>query len=1620
MTSRLDRLVLLLDSGSTQGIRESAARNLGDIQREYPEEFGYLIRRVKRFLRSKSGETRWAAAVAVREIVRNVCGEDYDVEDEENKDEKVQDENEGRLTFEAYDLERVLNDGKLLVASSGDEYDQDVSELTADLKEQRKMMMQRLGLGAQFMESLVEESDFVKVEEDEERVEMEGLSARERNRLKRMKKNKKRVNAEELMKVGKKAKTEEGEGEMKGEDGEWKFQRLCEEFCVEIFDTNWNVRHGAVLGLSEIIREHGRDGGKRKGLSKEKNEEKHERWSVDVGLRLVSLLALDRFADYIDDSISVPVRETGGQCLGLLMRCVSDENVKRIMGLLVELSENEHWEVRLSGLLGIKYILGVRRDLFSELKPIVYGVIIEALKSEEDDIKKAGAESMYAIVEYLKDEKEQVMNILSDNMKELDDLTCSTESIMRLLSKLVTLSEMGGEIVTTTTATATTSPCQPPITSTTPPSNPSNPSLYLNKFLPNMFQFFRHSIIGVRMSVLESIEGMMNTLTIKEVERELMNELIEKLIENSLKEENKMILDKSLDLMKKIKKFEIEIEKIEKFIERVLIQVENEVEMDIRVFGEDVLIRNRIYSFKMISVLINESNYNKIIKFLSLIEKKNLNFYLLNYFMEVKGEADGENGENGEEKGEVTGEGEVHGEGKGEGEVNGEVNGNVSDQLQPLQPQLPQPQLPQLYREVAVEVAVKVKNDVNLALNQVVRPLMFCLRREENKEILEIVSNSIVKVFKKFKKEKIIKNLIEMKNEASRNVLKLIVREFGNNLHEISIFNQIISLEGLEVEKGVEKAEEKKEGEPTTSIETTTSTSIETTSTVNTTTTIETSTPTTTNSPTQPTPTLTTSPFSLLEVLEVVSGELDNVYLNKIPIEKIINLIKNRNENAIKIFINLLKRDEKYFRDLKDLIKEIYEFKFGILDLIELILKENILIDSISNEIIIPILSLMSDSNKEIRNKSCFCFGELIQIILLNKNRNINNDFIDCLLDNKKIKNYEIPTEINATLRKYQQEGVNWLLFLQEYGLHGALCDDMGLGKTLQTICAVSAVQFKNNKIPSLVVCPPSLIGHWENEIKSFSSFLKPLQFHSKNKKDWPLNQSTSNYNVFICSFDFLRNNLHYFKKFNYNYFILDEGHVIKNPKTKISLAVKSIVAKHRLVLTGTPIQNNILELWSIFDFLMPGFLGSEQEFNEKYVKPIKMKINENKMGDRVKSEVRVKGESDVKIKGEVKMNEAGVIALDGLHRQMLPFMLRRIKDQVLNDLPPKIMQDYYCSLSKIQSKIYEQIELDEIHVFQSLQELRRLITHPLLLKDERIEGEKGEVSGKGEVVKGEEVKVKGKGKSKATKDVKNAKVVKGVKGVKDVKEVKMETNSLPTSVPSNSSLMSQLEVSGKFVALKQLLIDCGISPDNNLSPHRILIFVQLKSTLDLIENILFKPHFPFISYLRLDGSVDSTKRIDIVSKFNSDPSIDCLILTTQVGGLGLNLTGADTVIFMEHDWNPMKDLQAMDRAHRIGQKKVVNVYRLICKDTLEEKILNLQKFKLAVANSVVNEQNSSTSSMNTSELIDLFKKENNKKVVNKNKKLSLNQLLEELENEQDQEQDYSVTTADEFFNSIK
>jgi TATA-binding protein-associated factor len=235
------------------------------------------------------------------------------------------------------------------------------------------------------------------------------------------------------------------------------------------------------------------------------------------------------------------------------------------------------------------------------------------------------------------------------------------------------------------------------------------------------------------------------------------------------------------------------------------------------------------------------------------------------------------------------------------------------------------------------------------------------------------------------------------------------------------------------------------------------------------------------------------------------------------------------------------------------------------------------------------------------------------------------------------------------------------------------------------------------------------------------------------------------------------------------------------------------------------------------------------------------------------------------------------------------------------------------------------------MHIFQALQYIRKLCNHPLLVL--------------------------------SPKHANYNKYIHQIGGEQNIRQI----NNAP-----------------KLAALKQLLNDCGIGAEQEsendplltgaVSQHRALIFCQLKSMLDIVENDLLKTHLPSVTYLRLDGSVEANSRHDIVQKFNRDPSIDVLLLTTQVGGLGLNLTGADTVIFVEHDWNPMKDLQAMDRAHRLGQRKVVNVYRLIARGTLEEKIMGLQKFKLNIANSIVNQQNSGLSSMDTDQLLDLFK----------------------------------------------
>ncbi|VDL18687.1 unnamed protein product [Hymenolepis diminuta] len=580
--------------------------------------------------------------------------------------------------------------------------------------------------------------------------------------------------------------------------------------------------------------------------------------------------------------------------------------------------------------------------------------------------------------------------------------------------------------------------------------------------------------------------------------------------------------------------------------------------------------------------------------------------------------------------------------------------------------------------------------------------------------------------------------------------------------------------------------------------------------------------------------------------------------------------------------------------------------------------------------------------------------------------------FVQCLQRPKDIILYKSDKNIRAALRPYQQEGVNWLLFLKQYGLSGILADDLGLGKTLQTICAlvnhhgklnqrmfISPIKHsrrranhKDNGI-SLVVCPATLCSHWQEEVLKFvpdRNILMPVIYAGNVDQRTGLQLSIlERCNLLITTYEVVRADVEFFQQTFWEYIILDEGHIIRNTKSKISSAVKKLKARHRLILTGTPIQNRVNDLWSLFDFLMPGFLApSETAFNSRFGRPILLTRDP---------------------KATPQLQRAGQKALDDLHRITMPFILRRMKEDVLQDLPPKVIQDYSCTMTPLQAKLYE--------TFTSTpegQEALNLALNKSIVDSEGVTSAKGSRGGFGSI--------------KYLLAVCNHPCLV-LTPKHPLYEWAVEQYS------SSLDGLNDYRLSGKLIALKQLLLDCGFGDNRSgsasedgetedqgdlLRQHRALIFFQTKKMLNLVERLL-NTEFKSMSHLRLDGSVPISSRQKLVNSFNSDPSIDALLLTTSVGGLGLNLTGADTVIFVEHDWNPCRDLQAMDRAHRIGQRKTVSVFRLVTTSggSIEERIMSLQTFKKYLARTLVSApENAALSSMNTSTLVENLAKVGN------------------------------------------
>jgi len=480
----------------------------------------------------------------------------------------------------------------------------------------------------------------------------------------------------------------------------------------------------------------------------------------------------------------------------------------------------------------------------------------------------------------------------------------------------------------------------------------------------------------------------------------------------------------------------------------------------------------------------------------------------------------------------------------------------------------------------------------------------------------------------------------------------------------------------------------------------------------------------------------------------------------------------------------------------------------------------------------------------------------------------------------KPVEKVKLLANFEKIMRDYQREGIDWFYFLRKYRFAGILADDMGLGKTLQALALMDMNKDKVNKKPSLVVCPKTLLYNWQMEAKKFIPKMKTVVIDGAPKDRMEKIRKVGESDLVIISYPTLQRDLDYYKKqkISFNYCVLDEAQSIKNHRTKNARTVKQIDANYRLALTGTPLENTVEEIWSIFDFLMPGFLGSHKAFFKKFQKPI--------------------------------MKESNVESLKSLRQKTSCFMLRRSKKMVLKELPPKVENVNYCQLensqnilyqeilANVKSKIFETVEQkgfakSQIHILAGLTKLRQVCNHPVLL-------------------------------------------------LKDKKYSKYESAKLEAF----NELIEEIISSGK----------------------KVLVFSQFTKMLDILKDELSKKD---IEHLYLSGQ--TRNRQDIIDKFNKE-DIPVFLISLKAGGVGLNLTTANNVIIFDPWWNPSVENQAIDRTHRIGQKKSVNVYRLITKGTIEEKIVELQKKKQNLFDNLVGESKDMFKKLTWEDVQDLFK----------------------------------------------
>lgn len=485
-----------------------------------------------------------------------------------------------------------------------------------------------------------------------------------------------------------------------------------------------------------------------------------------------------------------------------------------------------------------------------------------------------------------------------------------------------------------------------------------------------------------------------------------------------------------------------------------------------------------------------------------------------------------------------------------------------------------------------------------------------------------------------------------------------------------------------------------------------------------------------------------------------------------------------------------------------------------------------------------------------------------------------NTDYRALIRDMKSVKDsdYEVPKSLCASLRGYQKTGYRWLRTLAHYGFGGILADDMGLGKTIQTIAYLLARKEAGIKKPSLIICPASLVYNWQKEFERFAPSLRvrmmvgnaSIRKQKFTLEDWD--------DVWITSYDTVKRDILLYQEGSFDTEIIDEAQNIKNHNTQVAKAVKLIPSDIRFALTGTPIENRLSELWSIFDYLMPGILESYEKFRKKYETPIILDQDQN--------------------------------AMEQLRKLVSPFILRRVKKDVLKELPDKVEQIVYAQMDSEQKKLYTG------HAFKLLTSLEQ----------------------------------------QSQDQIRQGKL-----------EILAELTKLRQICCAPSLLYEDYQACACKVDMCEELVKEAVEGN-----HKVLIFSQFTSIFPILEERLEKFG---ISYYELTGRTPKQKRMQMVERFNNS-DVSVFLISLKAGGTGLNLTSASIVIHFDPWWNLAAQNQATDRAHRIGQENQVVVFKLIVKDTIEEKIIELQKKKQELADEILGGEGISAASLTREDLL--------------------------------------------------